>query len=211
MRKNTLSSQTIVEFFPKGTKKKRYVIGKNKKVTIVLLLQGNTSVHADIILSGEHAEAQILGVVVGSHSDEIHLTTLQHHKAEHTISDLNVKSVLQESAVFSYDGMIRVDKHAQHTNAYQRNDNLLLSPTAQAITKPALEILANDVRCTHGATIGQVDHEQLFYLTSRGISRNVATKLIVSGFLARVLDKIEDEKARRKVTHVVAGLSKIKN
>ena len=88
-------------------------------------------------------------------------------------------------------GMIRVEEDAQKTNAYQENRNLILSPDAHADSIPGLEILANDVRCTHGATISQVDREQLFYAMSRGLTRGDAERLIVRGFFQDVLDRIE--------------------
>jgi Fe-S cluster assembly protein SufD len=92
--------------------------------------------------------------------------------------------------------MIRVERDAQKTNAYQENRNLLLSKTAHADSIPGLEILANDVRCTHGATLGQVDREQLFYLMARGLPRHEAERLIVRGFFQDVLDRIELEPVR---------------
>ena len=92
--------------------------------------------------------------------------------------------------------MIRVEQEAQRTNAYQENRNLLLSNKAHADSIPGLEILANDVRCTHGATLGQVDRDQLFYLMSRGLSRAEAERLIVRGFFQDVLDRIELEPVR---------------
>ena len=92
--------------------------------------------------------------------------------------------------------MIRVEREAQKTNAYQENRNLLLSRDAHADSIPGLEILANDVRCTHGATLGQVDREQLFYLMARGLSRAEAERLIVRGFFQDVLDRIELEPVR---------------
>ena len=92
--------------------------------------------------------------------------------------------------------MIRVEEGAQKTNAYQENRNLLLSKTAHADSIPGLEILANDVRCTHGATLSQVDREQLFYAMARGLSRPEAERLIVRGFFQDVLDRIELEPVR---------------
>ena len=92
--------------------------------------------------------------------------------------------------------MIRVEEGAQKTNAYQENRNLLLSSEASANSIPGLEILANDVRCTHGATLGRVDREQLFYLMARGLSRSEAERLIVRGFFQDVLDRVELEPVR---------------
>ena len=92
--------------------------------------------------------------------------------------------------------MIRVEQEAQKTNAYQENRNLLLSPEAHADSIPGLEILANDVRCTHGATLGRVNRDELFYLMARGLSRSEAERLIVRGFFQDILDRIELEPVR---------------
>jgi len=96
--------------------------------------------------------------------------------------------------------MIRVEEAAQRTNAYQENRNLLLSNEAHADSIPGLEIMANDVRCTHGATLGRIDREELFYLMARGLSRAEAERLIVRGFFQDVLDRIELEPVRDAVT-----------
>ncbi|TMK75099.1 MAG: hypothetical protein E6G45_14085 [Actinobacteria bacterium] len=95
--------------------------------------------------------------------------------------------------------MIRVEPDAQKTDAYQENRNLMLSPTTHAIPIPGLEILANDVRCTHGATVSQVDRDELFYSMSRGLSRAEAERLIVRGFYQEILDRIELEPVREAV------------
>jgi Fe-S cluster assembly protein SufD len=92
--------------------------------------------------------------------------------------------------------MIRVEPDAQKTNAYQENRNLLLSPDAHADSIPGLEIMANDVRCTHGATLGRVNREELFYLMTRGLTRNEAERVIVRGFFQDILDRIDLEPVR---------------
>ena len=117
---------------------------------------------------------------------------MQHHEAQGTTRNLLVKTVLDGESSFSYDGAIRVEKEGQKTDAYQRNENLLLSNSVFAKSKPALEILADDVRCTHGATIGSIDAEQLFYLQTRGILEKEGRSLIVEGFLESLLSKITD-------------------
>ena len=96
--------------------------------------------------------------------------------------------------------MIRVEPEAQKTNAYQECRNLMLSPTAHAVPIPGLEIMANDVRCTHGATVSRVDREQLFYLMTRGLPRAEAERMVVRGFFQNVLDRIELEPVRKAVT-----------
>jgi Fe-S cluster assembly protein SufD len=107
--------------------------------------------------------------------------------------------VLDDRSRAVWRGVIRVDKGAQKTDAYQENRNLLLSPDAQATPIPGLEIEANDVRCTHGATVGQVDAQHLFYLMSRGLSRADAQRAIVRGFFEPVLERIASETVRNSL------------
>ena len=102
-----------------------------------------------------------------------------------------------------YQGLIQVAEDAQHTDAYQANRNLLLSDKARADSIPGLEILANDVRCTHGATIGDVDPEQMHYLMARGLPRPQAQRLIVEGFFAPVIDRIPLESVREQLREAI--------
>src|SRR5262249_54478216 len=105
-------------------------------------------------------------------------------------SDLLFKGVLTDKARSVYSGLIRVHPHAQKTDAYQQNRNLLLSRTARADSIPNLEIGANDVRCTHGATVGQVDEDEVFYIMCRGLTREDATRLIVEGFIDSQIEEL---------------------
>jgi Fe-S cluster assembly protein SufD len=141
-------------------------------------------------LAGPGARAFVHGFMFGDDRQHFHLHTLQRHLADHGTSDLLIKACLKDRARSVYQGLIQVSEGAQRTDAYQANRNLLLSDTARADSIPGLEILANDVRCTHGATIGQVDEEQVFYLMARGLPRRDAQRLIVEGFFAPVLDRI---------------------
>ncbi|MEQ1852681.1 MAG: Fe-S cluster assembly protein SufD [Chthoniobacteraceae bacterium] len=119
--------------------------------------------------------------------------TLQIHEAPNTASDLLYKNALNDTARTIFTGLIRVDPGAHKTDAYQKVRNLLLSDEAEANSAPGLEIDADDVRCTHGATSGQVDVEELFYLLSRGIPMREAQQLVVFGFLNEVLERLPDE------------------
>lgn len=174
-----------------------FVVQEHSQVTVVIYAKGTASLDASVSvrLTGDHSSATILGLFILNKEHKISLHTLQYHKAYDTTSNLLVKSVLKDSAHFSYDGAIRVEKEGQKTNAYQRNENLILSNTAVAQSKPSLEILADDVRCTHGATIGTIDEEQLFFLSTRGISKTLGKQLIVEGFLLDALMKVDDQKA----------------
>ena len=147
-------------------------------------------------LAGQGATSRVTGAYFADGSQHLDYDTLQKHLAPNTTSDFAFKGALRDKARAVWRGMIRVEKDAQKTNAYQENRNLLLSKAAHADSIPGLEILANDVRCTHGATLGQVDREQLFYLMARGLSREEAERLIVRGFFQDVLDRIELEPVR---------------
>jgi Fe-S cluster assembly protein SufD len=147
-------------------------------------------------LAGPGATSRVTGAYFADGTQHLDYDTFQEHIAPNTTSDFAFKGVLRDTARAVWRGMIRVEEGAQKTNAYQENRNLLLSKTAHADSIPGLEILANDVRCTHGATLGQVDREQLFYLMARGLSRSEAERLIVRGFFQDVLDRIELEPVR---------------
>jgi Fe-S cluster assembly protein SufD len=147
-------------------------------------------------LSGEGATSRVTGAYFADGVQHLDYDTYQLHSAPHTTSDFAFKGALRDRATSVWRGMIRVEPDAQKTNAYQENRNLMLSPTTHAVPIPGLEILANDVRCTHGATVGQVDRDQLFYLMSRGLSRAEAERLIVRGFFTDVLDRIDLDPVR---------------
>ena len=156
--------------------------------------KGKTRIQND--LAGQGATSRVTGAYFADGEQHLDYDTFQEHIAPHTTSDFAFKGALRDHATTVWRGMIRVEQEAQRTNAYQENRNLLLSSDAHADSIPGLEILANDVRCTHGATLGQVDREQLFYLMSRGLSRSEAERLIVRGFFQDVLDRIELEPVR---------------
>jgi Fe-S cluster assembly protein SufD len=142
-------------------------------------------------LNGPGATSRVTGAYFADGDQHLDYDTFQEHAAPNTESDFAFKGALRDSASAVWRGMIRVEKDAQKTNAYQENRNLLLSPTAHADSIPGLEIMANDVRCTHGATLGRVDRDMLFYLMARGLSRAEAERLIVRGFFQDVLDRVE--------------------
>jgi len=147
-------------------------------------------------LAGPGATSRVTGAYFADGAQHLDYDTFQEHIAPHTTSDFAFKGALRDEATVVWRGMIRVEKDAQKTNAYQENRNPLLSPDAHADSIPGLEILANDVRCTHGATLSQVDRDQLFYAMTRGLTRSEAERLIVRGFFQDVLDRIELEPVR---------------
>jgi Fe-S cluster assembly protein SufD len=150
-------------------------------------------------LAGSGATSRVTGAYFADGTQHLDYDTFQEHMAPNTTSDFAFKGALRDTARAVWRGMIRVEEGAQKTNAYQENRNLLLSKTAHADSIPGLEILANDVRCTHGATLGQVDREQLFYLMTRGLSRAEAERLIVRGFFQDVLDRVALESVRESL------------
>jgi len=155
-------------------------------------------------LDGQGARAFVHGFMFGDHRQHFHLHTLQRHLKPNGTSDLLIKGCLKDRARSVYQGLIQVAKDAQRTDAYQANRNLLLSDQARADSIPGLEILANDVRCTHGATIGHVDSEMLYYLMARGLPESEAQRLIVEAFFEPVLERIPLETVRDQLRGEIA-------
>jgi Fe-S cluster assembly protein SufD len=150
-------------------------------------------------LAGEGATSRVTGAYFTDGDQHLDYDTFQEHIAPNTTSDFAFKGALRDTSTAVWRGMIRVEKGAQKTNAYQENRNLMLSSTTHAVPIPGLEILANDVRCTHGATVSRVDREELFYAMARGLSRGDAERLIVRGFFQDILDRIEFEAVRESL------------
>ncbi|HKR53193.1 MAG TPA: Fe-S cluster assembly protein SufD [Chthoniobacterales bacterium] len=142
---------------------------------------------------GEGARSDLLAVAVAHEKQEFDARTLQDHVFPHTASDLLYKNALTDRARTTFGGLIRVEPHAHFTDAYQKVRNLLLSDDAEANSMPGLEILADNVRCTHGATSGQIDEDELFYLRTRGIPIKTAQRLIVGGFLTEVIQRLDED------------------
>jgi Fe-S cluster assembly protein SufD len=156
-----------------------------------------TRVEASLAGAGANAELKAIYFASGEQFFDFH--TLQDHRVGNTRSDLLFKGALSGSARTVYAGLIRIEKHAARSDAYQANRNLVLSDKAKATSIPMLEIDNNDVRCTHGATVGPVDPEHLFYLRSRGIPEPTAKRMLIQGFFGDVLDRIPFEHARKLV------------
>ncbi len=156
-------------------------------------------------LAGAGGRSDMLAATVSNGNQEFDQRTLQDHIAPHTTSDLLYKNSLSDTAKTIFAGLIRVQPEAQHTDAYQKVRNLMLSDEAEANSMPGLEILADEVRCTHGATSGHVDQEEMFYLLARGIDPKSAQELIVHGFLTEVLERLPDANATPKLGSLLAG------
>src|SRR5215467_926085 len=142
-------------------------------------------------LIADGARSDLLAVGVATGEQEFDARTLQDHISPHTASDLLYKNALDNRARTTFGGLIRVEPHAHFTDAYQKVRNLLLSDDSEANSMPGLEILADNVRCTHGATSGQINGDEMFYLRSRGIPLKTAQRLIVAGFLNEVIQRLD--------------------
>jgi len=162
-----------------------------------------TKLDMEMHLDGEGSEGKFSGCYFGNETQHFDFHTFQNHVVGHSLSDLLFKGALRGRARTVYQGLIKVHKDAQRSDAYQANRNLILSDKARADSIPSLEIEANDVRCTHGATVGQVDEDQLFYLMARGLDRREAERLIIAGFFEPVLERIPAESLRALVTEAV--------
>jgi len=151
-------------------------------------------------LAGAGAEARVTGGYAGGRGQHLDYDTTQEHAAPNTNSDLAFRGVLAAGSTAVWRGMIRVDPGAQGTDAFQESRNLLLSTEAHADAIPGLEILADDVRCTHAAAIAQIDRDQLFYLTSRGLDAAEAKSLIIEGFLESLVERLAEGPVRDEIS-----------
>lgn len=185
--------------------RERAVVGRDASLqwTVGGLGARLAKVNQEVALAGQGAEAQVNGVMFTTGRQHLAYFTRQDHIAPNTRSDLLYKGGLKDRSRIVWKGMIRVEKDAQRTDAYQKNDNLILSEAARADSIPGLEIEANDVRCTHGATAGRVDEEMIFYCQTRGVPRETAVRLIVEGFFANVYDRITLEPVQETLRQAV--------
>lgn len=152
---------------------------------------------------GTGSSSNMLSINLADGNREIDQRTFQDHAARHATSDLLYQNVLDDKARTIFAGIIRVEPGQAHTDAYQKVRNLFLSEDAEAISMPGLEILNDDVRCSHGATSSGLDEEELFYMEARGIDRKAASKLIVAGRFNSLLERIADESLREKLSALI--------
>lgn len=171
------------------------VVGRDARALSMNLNLGSSYARSESVsrLIGEGGRSDMLAVSVAEDDQEFDQRTLQDHRKPDTASDLLYKNSLDDKARTIFAGLIRVEPHAHRTDAYQKVRNMLLSDDAEANSMPGLEILADEVRCTHGATSGQIDEEELYYMLSRGIPKDRARQLIVFGFLNEVIERLENE------------------
>ena len=163
-----------------------------------------TRVESKGSLTEDGAEFENSSITLGRENQLFDQRTMQHHLSRNGKSTLSFKNALLDKSRSVFSGLIKVENDAQNTNAYQTNRNLLLSDNAEADSMPGLEILANEVKCSHGATTSKIDEQELFYLLSRGISRSVAERLIVLGFFEEVIEKINLDNHLEEVRESIA-------
>jgi Fe-S cluster assembly protein SufD len=179
-------------------------IARNAHMLTIPLVFGGTlsKQNFGVILDGPGAESQMNGLLFGSDRQHLDNHTLHHHASGQTRSNINFKVVLRDRALSAYTGLIRIEKSARGCEAYQENRNLLLNSGTRAETIPELEILNEDVSCSHGATIGPIDPLLVFYLNSRGIPEREAVRMIVSGFVADTLKHVPEDIRERVAAFV---------
>jgi Fe-S cluster assembly protein SufD len=157
----------------------------------------------DLDLVGPGASSRMSGFYFSDGKQHFDHDTQQNHYSPHTTSDLLFKGALKDNSRSVWQGMIYVAPEAQQTDGYQANRNLILSQDARADSIPGLEILADDVRCTHGATVGRIDPDQLFYLRARGIPNDKAERLVVDGFFEPIMDRIPFDRVKSRFKQVI--------
>ena len=163
----------------------------------------NGKVFLETKLAGPGAHAAVTGAYATRGRQHLDFDTLQEHAAPDTTSDLAFRGILDGRSSTVWRGMIQVDEGAQRTDAFQESRNLLLTKKAHADSIPGLEILANDVRCTHAAAIAQIDKDQLFYLRSHGLPESAAHRLVVEGFLEALVSRFEAGAVRDAVANAI--------
>lgn len=181
------------------------VLGKNQECDIVVIvLPGiSTDISLNVTLEGEGASVKLSGIYLCCSDERVNISVDLNHKAGHCTSTQLFKGIVGGHARTGFHGKIVVAQDAQKTEAYQANHNLLLSTEARADSEPQLEIYADDVKCSHGATVGRLNEEEQFYMRSRGISLEKARMLQIISFLAPVISEIRDEREREEISELV--------
>ncbi|HWH93812.1 MAG TPA: Fe-S cluster assembly protein SufD [Baekduia sp.] len=185
----------------------RSVVGRDAELnwTTLAFGGGNGKVFLESTLDGQGSTAKVTGAYATRGRQHIDYDTLQEHAAADTVSDLAFRGLISGRSSTVWRGMIKVDEGAQRTDAFQEARNLLLGKKAHADAIPGLEILADDVRCTHAAAIAQIDPDQIFYLRSRGLPKGVAERLVVEGFLSAIVERYDEGPLREAIAGALEG------
>lgn len=198
-----MNHQILIDTLEKPAERITVQAGQKFLYIVPVLQSVSEPCHREILLAGEGAEADILGLFLGSGDDVLNLKLDTTHASPNTRGRTEFKAVLAGRAQFDFNGMIKILKNAQGSNDFLQQDSLLLSKDAKANAVPGLEIEANEVKASHGATAKPVDPEQKFYLMSRGLSEQQAEAMIVNGFLFQIMKKIDDESLKNKILNSV--------
>jgi Fe-S cluster assembly protein SufD len=164
-----------------------------------------TKTFYDSILPGNGAMMEFNGVYFMEGKQHLDVDSLIHHIGLATSGDLLLHGAVKDKSRSVFAGLIKIDKTAQQTNSYLKNENMILNKGARADSMPSLEIDANDVRASHGATIGKINEEDIFYLMSRGIPRDTAVRMVVEGFFYKVFDRMHNERVKEKLFSAVSA------
>ncbi len=195
-----LANESFYKLYQADVPKRFVLEGRAKLDIVIAILPGmSCDIDLDIFLEGEGAEANVFGAYLCGENEKVNIYINMHHKVPHCNSRQLFKGVVGGAAKVDFFGKIIVTKDAQQTAAYQENHSLLLSDGAKVDTKPQLEIYADDVKCTHGATIGKLNEDEQFYMRSRGISLEKAKILQIISFVSPILEQIRDEKKKEEL------------
>lgn len=168
-------------------RKEKYIFNKPGKYVVFFK---NLSGKFIFDLKEKKIDLDIFGLFIGKNKDKFQIETIQHHIAPESTSNLLIKGVFFDESKFIYQGLIRIEKEAQKSHAYQKNQNIIMSDNCFIDSRPFLEILANDVFCTHGSTTGKLNQNQIYYLQTRTLDKNAAEKLLIDGFIREITAKI---------------------
>lgn len=177
----------------------KIIVRKNEEIGIMLWLNQPGDYQVEVDLEANGARAIILGAISGEKKNEIRLTTRMVHEAGNTHAETIIYGINRDESETILKGMIRIEKKAGQVTDFLTEKIILLSEKAKALVEPSLEIKANEVRASHAATVARIDEKQIYYLMSRGVSRQEAEQLIVDGFFQVIINKIDDDKIRNKV------------
>lgn len=188
----------------------KIVLGKDSRADVFTLSTGGGIINKlEVELSGKGAAASLSGLMISGGNEKIENYTFVRHKVGHTSSNQTYKGILGGHSMGVFDGKIRVEKGADKSRAHQLNKNILLSDDATMQSKPQLEIFADDVKCTHGATTGRIDSEALFYLKARGVGEDEARKILIEAFVEDLISGIKDEAIQNSLREIIGKKLKI--
>lgn len=161
----------------------------------------NLSGELNFEIKASKADVDIYGLYTGKNDDNFIIKTKQHHVAPNAKSNLLIKGIFNDNSSFHYEGLIKIEKKAQKSHAYQKNQNIILSDGVFVRSEPFLEILANEVFCTHGSTTGKLNEDSIYYLTTRGLQKKEARRLLLNGFMQDIYQRLSKYNIHLEKTH----------